>query len=225
MRPRPPAARTALAVALGPLALLAAAPAAGQLTGGLAVGGTAFTVAGTTRSDLAPRTAFGAFAWGEREVRPGVGVGAGVAYFLKGATGSARAGDLFPNDPGVDPDLSLRLRLDYAYVEAPLLVTFRPGGGVGRLRPALYVGPHVSLLQSATTRYGVAGGPLGEADADDAVRGVDAGVTAGVRLQATAGAFGDLVVGLHGSLGLRNLRDAEPALHARGLFLYAGVAF
>ena len=210
---------------LGAAALLAATPATGQLRGGLTAGGSAFVIAGTTRSDLGPRTAFGTLAWAERDVRPTVAVGAGLAYFLKGATGTARAGDLFPDEPSIDPDLELRLRLDYAYVEVPLVVVVRPGAGTGRFRPALYAGPHVSLLQSASTRYGVGDDPLGEADADDSVRGVDAGATAGVRVETTAGSFGDLVVGLHGSLGLRNLREAEPALHARGVFLYAGVTF
>ncbi len=199
-----------------------APPATAQLRGGLTGGVTVSTLTGSPRTDFTPRSALGARLWVEREMRPGLAVGAGLVYSRRGAEGTTTVGALFPDEPA--PERALRIRLDHTFLDVPVTVAV-DGPGIGRWTTQAYAGPYVGLRQGAGIDYALEGQPYEGREADDTVRPSEWGVAGGLVARIDASIFGDLVVGVHLSRGLTNVRTVDPAIHSLAALVSVGVGF
>ena len=213
-------------VACASLAVVAAVvppePASAQLRGGLVAGVGVSTLTGSTQTDFTPRAALGARLWVEREMRPGLAVGTGLVYSRRGAEGTTTVGALFPDDPS--PDRPLRVRLDHTFLDIPLTVAV-DGPSLGRWTTQAYAGPYVGLRQGAGIDYALEGQPYEGREADGSVQPTEWGLSGGLVGRIDASAFGDLIVGVHLSRGLTNVRTVEPAIHSLAALVSVGVGF
>ena len=225
---RPSDRRSHACTCVGLAALLAAGALPGtvaaQTSGGLVVGVSASTITGSTVTDFTPRTAFGARLWVETEVRSGVSVGAGLVYAQRGADGTTTVGRLFPDEAFADPDRPVRFRLDHGFLDIPVTVGLA-GPEIGRWRTQAYAGPYLGLRQNAGIDYGLDGQPFEGREADPSVQSPEWGVVGGLTGRIDASTFGDLVVGVHLTRSLTNLRTSDPPLHALAGLVSVGVGF
>lgn len=212
----------ALALAL---LLLCAAPLQAQQrrpSAGFKAGASAFTITDTDRTDFSPRAGLAAGLWLRYPLAGPVGVQA-EALFLTKATSIETLQIVTDLEGNVIAEIPAEAELTYTFFEFPLLVSVDvPARQNLRLR--LTAGPHVGFSNDAVVRQRIGDG-LGNAETDPTVSDRTYGLTAGVQASFPAGDLGNASVGVQASLDLSNLRDADPAVYARGAFVYAGFAF
>jgi hypothetical protein len=199
------------------LLFAAAAPLHAQQrrpTAGFKAGTSVFTITGSDRSDFSPRAGLAAGLWLRYPLAGPLGVQAEALFLTKAVTVETQQDGA---------DRPLEAELTYTFFEFPLLASLdAPGPRGARLR--LTAGPHAARSNDAIVRARIGDG-LGNAETDPTVSDWTYGLTAGVQATWPAGDLGALSAGVQVSSDLSNLRSADPPLHARGVFVYAGFAF
>lgn len=212
---------------LGALLFCLAGPASAQFVGGMKAGITSATFTGETGTDFEAR-----FGWGGGVVI-GYDAGRGVLiqtellYVVKGAGTEMTGAELDAllgqaPSPGAE-DLVLRLDWDLAYVEIPVLLTYRLETR-SSLHPRVFAGPALGYRLSSELHFRAAGGGPEFSETDESIREIDTGIVLGGGVDVEFG-YERISLDLRTTLGQSNIRSGDPPIHNRSVAFFVGLVF
>ena len=197
-----------------------------QLSYSIKAGIAVFDIRGEADTDFEPRTALsGGFGLGY-DFGNGLAVMPELFYTVKGGyTNTTLETSVTAPDGTTSTSVTpVRARFDLAYIDLPVLITYR----VGRrsIQPRVFAGPWVGYNVSARVNVRARGSGSGfsQSYSDDSVQAWEYGLIGGVGADVLVGGERIRVEG-RAHWGQANVRSSEPALHNRGVALLVGLAF
>lgn len=181
-----------------------------QWTGTLKVGAVASTLSGDTDTSFDPRVGWAGGGGLGYDFGTGLIIMPELLYALQGAHADDQVGEV-----------PVRVRLTVSYAQIPLLIMYRFQGR-RPIYPKIFAGPMWSYKLDARERIRARDGEINQENAS--IQSTDYGVVAGAGVE-TDWDVQRLTFEVRGFWGLSNVREAEPALHNRGLAFLFGLTF